>query len=164
MTAFLAGRAGSWDVCPVTSQPSVIPVSSSTVCDCGWLPSFCGLMVVSHPFAVTNYNNGLEASSDSDDEDKLHIVEEDSLQEPEATAAAEGPPLQDSHTAATVLPHNGVNGGTSRRRSRPQPHNVLICSGVTFDQGFRESAHPVVKEKKHSNPGWEGGVGEAGAQ
>ncbi|KAG5841554.1 hypothetical protein ANANG_G00167840, partial [Anguilla anguilla] len=29
--------------------------------------------------AVTNYNNGAEATSDSDDEDKLHIVEEDSL-------------------------------------------------------------------------------------
>ncbi|XP_035285122.1 zinc finger E-box-binding homeobox 1-like [Anguilla anguilla] len=28
---------------------------------------------------VTNYNNGAEATSDSDDEDKLHIVEEDSL-------------------------------------------------------------------------------------
>lgn len=62
--------------------------------------------------AVTNFNNGLEASSDSDDEDKLHIVEEDSLQEPEV-ANADGPPLQDSHDAATtVLPHNGLNGGT----------------------------------------------------
>lgn len=69
------------------------------------------MMMISPLFAVTNFNNGLEASSDSDDEDKLHIVEEDSLQEPEA-AAAEGPPLQDSHAAATVLPHNGVNGGT----------------------------------------------------
>lgn len=67
---------------------------------------------------MTNFNNGLEASSDSDDEDKLHIVEEDSLQEPEAAAAAtaaEGAPLQDSHdAAATVLPHNGLNGGRGR--------------------------------------------------
>lgn len=72
--------------------------------------------------AVTNFNNGLEASSDSDDEDKLHIVEEDSLQEPEAATAAaaatavavaDGTPLQDSHDATTtVLPHNGLNGGT----------------------------------------------------
>lgn len=29
------------------------------------------------PCAVTNYNNVLEAGSDSDDEDKLHIVEEE---------------------------------------------------------------------------------------
>lgn len=66
---------------------------------------------------MTNFNNGLEASSDSDDEDKLHIVEEDSLQEPEAAAAAEGAPLQDSHdAAATVLPHNGLNGGRGRCR------------------------------------------------
>lgn len=62
--------------------------------------------------AVTDFNNGLEASSDSDDEDKLHIVEEDSLQEPEV-AGADGTKTQDSHDAtATVLPHNGsVNGG-----------------------------------------------------
>uniref|UniRef100_A0A3B4X4N5 Zinc finger E-box binding homeobox 1 n=1 Tax=Seriola lalandi dorsalis TaxID=1841481 RepID=A0A3B4X4N5_SERLL len=56
--------------------------------------------------SVTNFNNGLEASSDSDDEDKLHIVEEDSLQEPEV-ADADGTTPQDSHDAATtVLPHN----------------------------------------------------------
>lgn len=60
---------------------------------------------------VTNFNNGLEASSDSDDEDKLHIVEEDSLQEPEATSG-NGTTSQDSHdAAATVLPVNGLNGG-----------------------------------------------------
>lgn len=61
---------------------------------------------------MTNFNNGLEASSDSDDEDKLHIVEEDSLQEHEV-ATADGTPPQDSHDAtATVLPHNGsLNGG-----------------------------------------------------
>lgn len=62
--------------------------------------------------AVTDFNNGLEASSDSDDEDKLHIVEEDSLQEPEV-ANADGTKTQDSHdTTTTVLPHNGsLNGG-----------------------------------------------------
>lgn len=62
--------------------------------------------------AVTNFNNGLEASSDSDDEDKLHIVEDDSLQEPEV-AKADGTTAQDSHDATTtVLPHNGsLNGG-----------------------------------------------------
>lgn len=62
--------------------------------------------------AVTDFNNGLEASSDSDDEDKLHIVEEDSLQEPEVTDG-DGTTPQDSHDAAdTVLPQNGSwNGG-----------------------------------------------------
>ncbi|XP_035526247.1 zinc finger E-box-binding homeobox 1-like [Morone saxatilis] len=61
--------------------------------------------------SVTNFNNGLEASSDSDDEDKLHIVEEDSLQEPEV-AKADGTTPQDSHDATTtVLPHNGSLNG-----------------------------------------------------
>lgn len=61
---------------------------------------------------MTNFNNGLEASSDSDDEDKLHIVEEDSLLEPDA-ADADGATPPDSHDAAiTVLPLNGSwNGG-----------------------------------------------------
>lgn len=61
---------------------------------------------------MTDFNNGLEASSDSDDEDKLHIVEEDSLQEPEV-AGADGTTPRDSHDAATtVLPFNGSwNGG-----------------------------------------------------
>lgn len=64
---------------------------------------------------MTNFNNGLEASSDSDDEDKLHIVEEDSLQEPEA-ANTDGTRPQDSHDATTtVLPHKGSrNGGEIR--------------------------------------------------
>lgn len=65
--------------------------------------------------AVTDFNNGLEASSDSDDEDKLHIVEEDSLQEPEAAAAAAGAKAKTTTTTttSTVLPQcNGsVNGG-----------------------------------------------------
>ncbi|XP_013871579.1 zinc finger E-box-binding homeobox 1, partial [Austrofundulus limnaeus] len=61
--------------------------------------------------SVTNFNNGLEASSDSDDEDKLHIVEEDSLLEPDAADADGATPL-DSHDAAiTVLPLNGSWNG-----------------------------------------------------
>ncbi|XP_069815091.1 zinc finger E-box-binding homeobox 1 isoform X2 [Dendropsophus ebraccatus] len=51
--------------------------------------------------AVTNYNNVLEANSDSDDEDKLHIVEEESV-----TDAADGEgsvPEDDLPTDQTVL-------------------------------------------------------------
>ncbi|XP_054622796.1 zinc finger E-box-binding homeobox 1-like isoform X2 [Dunckerocampus dactyliophorus] len=56
--------------------------------------------------AVPNFNGGLEASSDSDDDDKLHIVEEDSLQEPELAK------VKDGHDAkATILPHNGSWNG-----------------------------------------------------
>ncbi|KAM9308762.1 zinc finger E-box-binding homeobox 1 isoform 2-T2 [Gastrophryne carolinensis] len=50
---------------------------------------------------VTNYNNVLEANSDSDDEDKLHIVEEESV-----TDAADGEgsvPDDDLPTDQTVL-------------------------------------------------------------
>lgn len=78
---------------------------------------------------MTNFNNGLEASSDSDDEDKLHIVEEDSLQEPEV-ADADGTALQDSHDAATtVLPLNGSwNGG----ETPPWKHEdyTFICINI----------------------------------
>ncbi|KAM4706047.1 zinc finger E-box-binding homeobox 1 isoform 2-T2 [Rhinophrynus dorsalis] len=51
---------------------------------------------------VTNYNNVLETNSDSDDEDKLHIVEEESV-----TDAADGEgsvPEDDLPTDQTVLP------------------------------------------------------------
>ncbi|XP_015242660.1 PREDICTED: zinc finger E-box-binding homeobox 1-like isoform X2 [Cyprinodon variegatus] len=61
--------------------------------------------------AVTNFNNGLEASSDSDDEDKLHIVEEDSLLEPDATEANGATALESHDATITVLPHNGSWNG-----------------------------------------------------
>lgn len=78
--------------------------------------------------AVTNFNNGLEASSDSDDEDKLHIVEEESLQESEG-ANADGATPQDGHDgAATVLPHNGSwNGG----EPSPWKHGVNHIAAVS---------------------------------
>lgn len=82
-----------------------------------WLDHFKTLNLFFSFLAVTNFNNGLEASSDSDDEDKLHIVEEDSLQEPEVTDA-DGTTSLDSHdhdATVTVLPHNGSwNGGEAR--------------------------------------------------
>uniref|UniRef100_A0A3B3ZP24 C2H2-type domain-containing protein n=1 Tax=Periophthalmus magnuspinnatus TaxID=409849 RepID=A0A3B3ZP24_9GOBI len=54
--------------------------------------------------SVPNFNNGLEASSDSDDEDKLHIVEEES-QEPGGRKRP---------STRAVLPHNrACNGGKS---------------------------------------------------
>uniref|UniRef100_A0A8C5MFM6 Zinc finger E-box-binding homeobox 1 n=1 Tax=Leptobrachium leishanense TaxID=445787 RepID=A0A8C5MFM6_9ANUR len=61
--------------------------------------------------AVTNYNNVLEANSDSDDEDKLHIVEEESV-----TDAADGEgsvPEDDLPTDQTVL----LEGGESAKGS-----------------------------------------------
>lgn len=78
---------------------------------------FCGLaidylMSIYFSFPVTNFNNSLEASSDSDDEDKLHIVEEDSLLENDATETDGATALENHDAAITVLPHNGSwNGG-----------------------------------------------------
>ncbi|KAI4810388.1 hypothetical protein KUCAC02_019220 [Chaenocephalus aceratus] len=62
--------------------------------------------------SVTEFNDGgLEASSDSDDEDKLHIVEEEGLLETEAPPA-EGAKTHGGHDYATkVLPHNGSLNG-----------------------------------------------------
>ncbi|XP_063308671.1 zinc finger E-box-binding homeobox 1 isoform X1 [Pelobates fuscus] len=62
---------------------------------------------------VTNYNNVLEANSDSDDEDKLHIVEEESV-----TDAADGEgsvPEDDLPTDQTVLPEDreSAKGGVT---------------------------------------------------
>ncbi|XP_041421366.1 zinc finger E-box binding homeobox 1 L homeolog isoform X1 [Xenopus laevis] len=57
---------------------------------------------------VTNYNSVLEANSDSDDEDKLHIVEEESV-----TDAADGEgsvPEDDLPTDQTVLPEGSESG------------------------------------------------------
>uniref|UniRef100_A0A3B3ZMM4 Zinc finger E-box binding homeobox 1a n=1 Tax=Periophthalmus magnuspinnatus TaxID=409849 RepID=A0A3B3ZMM4_9GOBI len=51
--------------------------------------------------SVPNFNNGLEASSDSDDEDKLHIVEEES-QEPGGRKRP---------STRAVLPHNRACNG-----------------------------------------------------
>ncbi|GLD50732.1 zinc finger E-box-binding homeobox 1-like isoform X1, partial [Lates japonicus] len=91
--------------------------------------------------SVTNFNNGLEASSDSDDEDKLHIVEEDSLQEPEV-ADADGTTLQDSHDATTtVLPVNGSWNGVDTLEQVSGPHcssnpSCLINSPRTHSDRF----------------------------
>ncbi|XP_061776794.1 zinc finger E-box-binding homeobox 1-like isoform X1 [Nerophis ophidion] len=60
--------------------------------------------------SVPNLNGGLEASSDSDDDDKLHIVEEDSLLEPDvANAKAK----ETRGGAARLLPQNGFWKGVT---------------------------------------------------
>ncbi|XP_066573883.1 zinc finger E-box-binding homeobox 1b isoform X2 [Amia ocellicauda] len=54
---------------------------------------------------VTNYNNVVEANSDSDDEDKLHIVEEESLTD--AADCDNNVPEDDLPTDPAVLPEDG---------------------------------------------------------
>lgn len=66
---------------------------------------------------MTNLNGGLEASSsDSDDDDKLHIVEDESPPDADAFAVARRGrrhPKDATDANNAVLAHNGAwNGGT----------------------------------------------------
>ncbi|XP_030259053.1 zinc finger E-box-binding homeobox 1 isoform X2 [Sparus aurata] len=115
--------------------------------------------------AVTNFNNGLEASSDSDDEDKLHIVEEDSLQEPEA-ANAGGTTPKDSHDAATkVLPHNGsMNGVKEECVSEEEEEEEEVKDTLVeeiLQQGDTAIIYPEAPEDEQS-PAETGGADENG--
>ncbi|KAM6314552.1 zinc finger E-box-binding homeobox 1 isoform 4-T4 [Aegotheles albertisi] len=58
---------------------------------------------------VTNYNNVVEANSDSDDEDKLHIVEE----ETDAADCDASVPEDDLPTDHAVLPENSEREGST---------------------------------------------------
>ncbi|XP_068260809.1 zinc finger E-box-binding homeobox 1 isoform X3 [Nyctibius grandis] len=60
---------------------------------------------------VTNYNNVVEANSDSDDEDKLHIVEEESVTD--AADCDASVPEDDLPTDHTALPENSEREGST---------------------------------------------------
>ncbi|XP_006807830.1 zinc finger E-box-binding homeobox 1-like isoform X2 [Neolamprologus brichardi] len=115
--------------------------------------------------AVTNFNNGLEASSDSDDEDKLHIVEEDSLQEPEVTDA-DGTTSLDSHdhdATVTVLPHNGSWNGVKEECASEEEEEVEKDALVEeiLQQGDTAIIYPEAPEDEQS-PTETGGADENG--
>ncbi|XP_044076640.1 zinc finger E-box-binding homeobox 1-like isoform X2 [Siniperca chuatsi] len=113
--------------------------------------------------AVTNFNNGLEASSDSDDEDKLHIVEDDSLQEPEV-AKADVTTLQDSHDATTtVLPHNGSLNGVKEECVSEEEEEAVTDTLVEeiLQQGDTAIIYPEAPEDEQS-PAETGGADENG--
>ncbi|XP_035800069.2 zinc finger E-box-binding homeobox 1-like isoform X2 [Amphiprion ocellaris] len=115
--------------------------------------------------SVTNFNNGLEASSDSDDEDKLHIVEEDSLQEPEV-ADTDGTMALDSHDAAmTVLPHNGSwNGVKEECVSEEEEEEEAVKDALVeeiLQQGDTAIIYPEAPEDEQS-PAETGGADENG--
>uniref|UniRef100_UPI0037E7ED35 zinc finger E-box-binding homeobox 1-like isoform X2 n=1 Tax=Semicossyphus pulcher TaxID=241346 RepID=UPI0037E7ED35 len=113
--------------------------------------------------AVTEFNNGLEASSDSDDEDKLHIVEDESLQDP-VVANADGTTLQDSHDAATtVLPHNGSLNGVKEECVSEEEDEVVKDTLVEeiLQQGDTAIIYPEAPEDEQS-PAETGGADENG--
>ncbi|XP_041804710.1 zinc finger E-box-binding homeobox 1-like isoform X2 [Chelmon rostratus] len=115
--------------------------------------------------SVTNFNNGLEASSDSDDEDKLHIVEEDSLQETEV-ANADGTTPQDSHDATiTVLPHNGsLNGVKDECVSEEEEEEEEVKDTLVeeiLQQGDTAIIYPEAPDDEQS-PAETGGADENG--
>ncbi|XP_029381464.1 zinc finger E-box-binding homeobox 1 isoform X2 [Echeneis naucrates] len=120
--------------------------------------------------SVTNFNNGLEASSDSDDEDKLHIVEEESLQDPDA-AEAEGTTPQEGHdtaaaataAAATVLPQNGSWNGVKEECVSEEEDEAVKGALVEeiLQQGDTAIIYPEAPEDEHS-PAETGGADENG--
>lgn len=61
---------------------------------------------------VTNYNTVVEANSDSDDEDKLHIVEEESVTD--AADCEGGVPDDELPTDQTVLPGGSDRAGSAK--------------------------------------------------
>ncbi|XP_077792927.1 zinc finger E-box-binding homeobox 1 isoform X3 [Podarcis muralis] len=61
--------------------------------------------------AVTNYNNIVETNSDSDDEDKLHIVEEESI--PDAADCDNSVPDDDLPKDHAVLPERSEREGSA---------------------------------------------------
>nr|KAF6394329.1 zinc finger E-box binding homeobox 1 [Pipistrellus kuhlii] len=61
---------------------------------------------------VTNYNTVVETNSDSDDEDKLHIVEEESITD--AADCEGGMPEDDLPTDQTVLPGRSERKGNAK--------------------------------------------------
>ncbi|XP_030016983.1 zinc finger E-box-binding homeobox 1-like isoform X2 [Sphaeramia orbicularis] len=113
--------------------------------------------------AVTNFNNGLEASSDSDDEDKLHIVEEDSLQDTEAVEA-DGKTPQESHdVTTTVLPHNGSWNGVKEECASEEEEEAVNDALVEeiLQQGDTAIIYPEAPEDEQS-PAETGGADENG--
>nr|XP_035955502.1 zinc finger E-box-binding homeobox 1 isoform X5 [Halichoerus grypus]XP_035955503.1 zinc finger E-box-binding homeobox 1 isoform X5 [Halichoerus grypus]XP_035955504.1 zinc finger E-box-binding homeobox 1 isoform X5 [Halichoerus grypus]XP_035955505.1 zinc finger E-box-binding homeobox 1 isoform X5 [Halichoerus grypus]XP_035955506.1 zinc finger E-box-binding homeobox 1 isoform X5 [Halichoerus grypus]XP_035955507.1 zinc finger E-box-binding homeobox 1 isoform X5 [Halichoerus grypus]XP_03595550 len=62
--------------------------------------------------SVTNYNTVVETNSDSDDEDKLHIVEEESITD--AADCEGGVPEDDLPTDQTVLPGSSEREGSAK--------------------------------------------------
>ncbi|OCT73912.1 zinc finger E-box binding homeobox 1 S homeolog isoform X1 [Xenopus laevis] len=77
---------------------------------------------------VTNYNSVLEANSDSDDEDKLHIVEEESV-----TDAADGEgsvPEDDLPTDQTVLPEGSESGKGSTKTCWEDEEGADCCDEI----------------------------------
>uniref|UniRef100_A0A8D0D1F6 Zinc finger E-box binding homeobox 1 n=1 Tax=Sander lucioperca TaxID=283035 RepID=A0A8D0D1F6_SANLU len=107
----------------------------------------------------SNFNNGLEASSDSDDEDKLHIVEEDSLQEPEV-ANTDGTKMEDSHGATTspVLPYNVKEEYVSEEEGEADKEPLVE---EILQQGDTAVIYPEAPEDEQS-PAETGGADENG--
>uniref|UniRef100_A0A087Y7X5 Zinc finger E-box binding homeobox 1 n=1 Tax=Poecilia formosa TaxID=48698 RepID=A0A087Y7X5_POEFO len=95
--------------------------------------------------AVTNFNNGLEASSDSDDEDKLHIVEEDSLLENDATETDGATALENHDAAITVLPHNGSWNGDMDINNGSNKHCLHLCDETGEEKllGYKQKEEEV---------------------
>ncbi|KAG8443326.1 hypothetical protein GDO86_011932 [Hymenochirus boettgeri] len=94
---------------------------------------------------VTNYNSVLEANSDSDDEDKLHIVEEESV-----TDAADGEgsiPEDDLPTDQSVLPEGSESRKGSRKRCWEDEEGVDCSDEILGPEAEADELGGTVKEE-----------------
>ncbi|XP_024117182.1 zinc finger E-box-binding homeobox 1 isoform X2 [Oryzias melastigma] len=113
--------------------------------------------------SVTHFNNGLEASSDSDDEDKLHIVEDDSLQEQDVADADRTTPLDSHDDTRTVLLHNGSWNGVKEECVSDEEEEEVKDALVEeiLQQGDTAIIYPEAPEDEQS-PAETGGADENG--
>uniref|UniRef100_A0A3P9HRX8 Zinc finger E-box binding homeobox 1a n=1 Tax=Oryzias latipes TaxID=8090 RepID=A0A3P9HRX8_ORYLA len=114
--------------------------------------------------SVTHFNNGLEASSDSDDEDKLHIVEDDSLQEQDAADADRTTPLDSHDDTSTVLLHNGSWNGVKEECVSDEEEEDEVKDALVeeiLQQGDTAIIYPEAPEDEQS-PAETGGADENG--
>ncbi|XP_051943317.1 zinc finger E-box-binding homeobox 1-like isoform X3 [Hippocampus zosterae] len=96
--------------------------------------------------SVTNLNGGLEASSsDSDDDDKLHIVEDESPPDADAFAVARRGrrhPKDATDTNNAVLAHNGAWNGVKQEEEEEED-----CVSGDEDEDGKVEAQVVVKKE-----------------
>ncbi|KAL6103784.1 zeb1 [Pungitius sinensis] len=112
--------------------------------------------------SVTDLNNGPEASSDSDDEDKLHIVEEDSLQEPEG-ANADGAKAKATAKATASPQCNGAANGVKEEyvsEAEEEPEEGTLAYEILQHRGTAV-IYPLAPQDEQS-PAEPGGADENG--
>ncbi|XP_058879226.1 zinc finger E-box-binding homeobox 1-like isoform X4 [Acipenser ruthenus] len=102
---------------------------------------------------VTSYNNVVEANSDSDDEDKLHIVEEESVTD--AADCEKNVPDDDLPSSHAVLPENGQGEEEEEEEEaweeETKGEDTLGPEAQPGDVGFKDDACGSEAEDEQNN-------------